>query len=1301
MLAWQASVDSLQVHLLVERPTPILDPSSVLPLATRVALEVCLRLVHHVEICSRPSIRAYRMFSLLLTNLSSTRNAMDSIPNRVRNSPKPPPHFLSSMREPAPLWHVPDDLRLTQNSIGFGSNTNNSSSIFGASKPATGGFGTTNNSGGLFGGSSNTTNAGFGSGSTFGSNSSTGGVFGSGTSSTGGFGFGSGSNNNTSAFGTNQQKSLFGANGTGTTGGFGTGSGGFSNSTALNNVPPPQGTNVVPFNPTTEKEANGSISKYETITFQDPYKPYSLEELRLADYNGGRQFGTGTGGTGAFGQSNFGNSTFTGNTTAFGGNTGSSIFGSNNNTTTSSPFGTNTATSGAFGSNNTGSSLFGSNQSKPGGLFGASSSSAPSGGLFSTTTNNNSTTTGGFGFGSNNNTGSSLFGNNNSTQNQTKPSIFGSTSNASGNTGGFSFSSPNNNSGGFFGNNNNNSTSNTTGGIFGNNNNSQQQTGTGTSLFNNNQNQNTGGLFSKPANAFGSTTQNQGGGLFGSNNTANTGSNIFGSNTNNQTSGGGLFGNTGNANSNTGGGIFGNQNKTGGLFGNNTSNTTGSIFGGNNANTATSGSGLFSNNNAGTSNAQSSGSLFGGTTTNTGGSIFGNNQNKGIFGNSTTTNNQGTSIFGGSMNSGLFNQSQNNQQNPQQQEVKHASLLDPNPYGQSSIWTGLPQPTPENSKPLFTPLTATKKMQESAMKPISSLRLNQSRYNTPPRRNGYGFSYSTYGTPNSATSTPGGASLSSSMYGNRGFSGGSFGRSFNRSASVQNLRSYYASDSDDIWKPNAFAPSHRNSSGSIKRLTIDRSIRQDLFSRPQMPALPAPKSSNSEATSSNATSNNNNAEPPKRLHKRVSFENTVQETSLNSASGTLVRTEQDSDEETTPPRAINGATEPARSHELQAVPEDRESHQVSSKPTKANPQSDQTPGAYWMKPSRSEIAKMPREQKRAFKNFQVGRNGCGFINFDAPVDLESLNLDDVFGNIVNLSIRSVTVYPDPSTKPIVGKGLNVASTIELENSWPRNKGQLSSETSGRHYEQHIKRLKKMEGTDFISYDSSRGIWKFHVPHYTTYGLDYDDDDEGMDQSELSLPPSSLENPADASVMEVDDHTDSNEEDDTFAFRRTVPGQFTKQSIMEDDSALPADDEVQQHSDDGSDCSMVSEEDMVSDGDDMSPIMPGYLPQAAPDFSSPTKAPPRSAIPGTPGKPLLDLEGDWAEQLERTISPRKQNRDLLREAQSKVLLDKNFSPLKPKAATKVNFKSSIDIMNSIFLPATGEKTTKAAQPDFEV
>ena len=1212
---------------------------------------------------------------------------------------------------------APTDQVLTTSSAGaFGNNNTTGSSIFGANKTNTFGSTTPASGGGLFGNQTNTSTntTGFGaSGGAFGSTNTN--AFGSNaTPSTGGAfgGFGNNASNNaTAGFGTSQNKPLFGSQGTGTTGGaFGSPGSAFS-ALGNNSLPPCSGTDQLAFQPTVEKEPNGSASHYQTITFQQPYQKYSLEELRLADYEKGHQFGNSGGAAGAFGATNFGSGAFGATNTggAFGSNTntGGGLFG--NTSTSGGAFGSQTATSGGVFGSSSGGGLFG--QNKPatgGGLFGQQTSSGTTSGLFGTSNNTSTPAFGGF-------------GQQNQTQNQpatgglfgqNKPatgSLFGN-SGTTGTTGttGFSFGNQQQQSntpqtGGLFG--SGNTGTNTGGGLFGNNTNTQSNTTGGLFGSTGTQNQ-SGGLFgnNKPAGAFGtSTTQGStSGGLFGNTGT-NTGGGLFGNTQQqqNNTTGGGIFGNNNNQQQ-QGGGIFGQtQNKpVGGLFGGTSTNTGGGLFGQNNNNNQQQSGGLFGNNQQ---PQQQGGGLFGGTST-TGGGLFGmnNNQNKpgGLFNNSTTNNNQGGGLFGGGTSGGLFNQSQNQQQQQfsNQQEVKHASLLDPNPYGQSSIWTGLPNPTPENSKPVFTPLTATKKLEESARKPLPTMRLNQSRYMTPPRRNGFGFSYSTYGTPSSVASTPGAAPLSGSMYGSRGWSGGSFGRSFNRSASVQNLRSQYANDADDIWKPNAFAPSHRNSSGSIKRLTIDRSIRQDLFNRPPaVPSLPAPKPDTNGDPNQQPRISGGGGETQKKLSKRVSFEHDNQETTLNSESGAVARIE-DHDDEEEPPRR-NGA-----SKDLQAVPEDRESHQVTSKPRKPNPEQDPEPGEYWMKPSKAEIQKMPTDQKKNFKGFQVGRQGCGYVVFDGTVDLSAIDLDKLYDELVQIRVRSVTVYPDSSKTPPAGRGLNVPSTITIENSWPRKHGKPIADTSGPEYDKHIRRLKRVPDTEFISYNAQTGGWIFKVAHYTRYGLDYDDDGESMmdqSQSELSLPPHALEKSADASVMEVDEE-ESDDNDDTFAFKQSVPGQFGRGSIIpaDEDTELASDHEHEQY-DDGSEHSAVSEEDMMSE-DEPSPQMPGSMPQPPERFLlSPTKAPTKPVVPGTPGKPLLDLEGDWAEQLQRTISPRKQNRDVLREAQSKVILDKAFSPIKPKAAPQVNFRSSIDIMNSMFKPASNKKASKAAEPDFEV
>jgi nuclear pore complex protein Nup98-Nup96 len=829
----------------------------------------------------------------------------------------------------------------------------------------------------------------------------------------------------------------------------------------------------------------------------------------------------------------------------------------------------------------------------------------------------------------------------------------------------------------------------------------------------------TGGLFGSGGLGTTQASQSQpAGGLFGTTQPSTGSGGLFGGGTSGQSTTG--FGGAGQS---TGGGLFGGsgtQQQKPSLFGG-----TGS-FGG--AQTQSTG-GLFGGGN--TNPQQQGGGLFGGASTNTGGLFSASQQQQkpSLFGTTqSNTSIQNNGLFGGQSTNSLFNTSQQSQQTPQQPQALHSSLLDGNPYGQASIWSGLPEATPQNSGPLVTPLSASQRLRESQMKTIPSFRLSSTNFMTPPRRQGYGFTYSTYGSPNSAASTPGGGGLSSSMYG-RSFTGGSFGRSVGKSFSATNLRQQFAADGESVLSPGAFAPgSSRYSSGSIRRLTIDRNVKADLFSRPvpTQPALPAPSSNVNGVTNgtSNGEAPNSSTLPeqPSKLKKRVSFDNNItggtHDGSVNGVNGTLVRTETDGPEPTAEEQGflrssrrgkpMNGTSsappqmEQVRGKELAVVPEDRETDNVISKmrlPTDAPAVVDPKPGEYWMKPSRAELSRMPREKLQHFKVLQVGRQGCGFVTFDEEVDLTTVPLDDLFGKIVEIRIRSITVYSDASTKPPPGKGLNVPSTLHLENSWPRARGAPSSATTGPLFDRHILRLKRMPNTQYVSYDTQTGVWTFKVAHYTRYGLDYDDEeesDDGSNGSGLSDPPDNLAEPEQTpraeneanSQMDIDDNTpeESSPDDDTFDFKRKiVPGGFGQQSAIDYDQEESFLDDRAAGAASGSEKSYESEQ----EGSEDEVNMVGSFPQPH-HLTQPEESPARSTMKtsrhpwDTPGKPLIDLDGDWAEQLQRTISPRKQNREALRDIQGRVLLDRVTLPTKQQTVSNENeIRTNIDLMNSLF------------------
>jgi nuclear pore complex protein Nup98-Nup96 len=934
------------------------------------------------------------------------------------------------------------------------------------------------------------------------------------------------------------------------------------------------------------------------------------------------------------------------NKTLFGGSTGGSAFGSGggfgqtNATTVGNPFGGGTtATAGAFG---------GQQQQPTTGTFGG-------------------------------------FGQQNQNQNQTKPGgLFGS-----GLSTGTQQQQP---GGGLFG-------SSAGGSLFGQNNQQQQQQQQqqpGSSLFGGqNQQSGTGSMFG------GNQQQEQKPGLFGMNaGTANTGTSAFGGfggSQNNQTGSTGLFGGAQNQQQ---------QQKPGGLFGG--SGSGGSLFGQ-------------------TGTAQNTSSLFG-------------SQNQ----------QQGSGFGTGS----LFSSTQQNQQQPQQQQPApgsfQTSLLDGNPYGNQSIFSGLPAPNAPSPGPLATPLSASMKQKQRTPLPIYKITPNAAnRLITPPRRQGYGFSYSTYGTPSSASSV---SSLNGSVLGGSnmraGNINGSFGRSFGKSFSTSNLRKSFDPDSDSVLTPGALtgAPPSRYSSGSLKRLTIDRSLRSDLFQRPA-------------ASPATITSGDDAGHVGDKLKKRVSFDSPV--------NGAIVRTETETESpgptaeelgflrsirkndnvngvngvSTTTPSS--GPTKPemeqVRGNELAVVPEHSEDSTVANgvPAIPSIPSKDPQPGEYWMKPSRAELSKMNREQLKHVEGFTVGRHLCGSVTFDRPVDLTTIDLDNLLGGIVQISVRSITVYPDEAQKPPRGKGLNVPSTLRIENSWPRGRDKKAAATitSGPLYEKHVDRLRKVHNTEFVTYEKDTGVWVFRVAHFTTYGLEYEDEGESLNQSTLSAAPDTptpkAQSPAAHRSLDNTFNSELNStfsldvsfvgsmagvDDDTFDFkkRKMVPGAFGNQMEGVEDEKMGSMDEDGEGSflEDGSTGSTAdrygeedateSQQSEVGFDEDENMEMAGSFPtpNQTVEHDNTTRTDMfnlddtgRSTQWGTPTKPQLDLNGDWAEQLQRTISPRKQDRDALREMQAQAFADREQQQedtSKEAPATnsrQKSFTTSIDLMNSLFSQPT--------------
>lgn len=1054
----------------------------------------------------------------------------------------------------------------------------------------------------------------------------------------------------------------------------------------------------------------------------------------MADYNQGRRYGNNNGQAGAFGQSTgfggFGSNNNNNTTTAstgFGGantNTGGGLFGGGNTTTnTTSAFGQNTGS--AFGTNNntsTGGGLFGQAKPATGGLFGSTNntSTGTTGGLFGGGSTSN--TTGGFGsggggFGSSTTGGGGLFGQNKpatggglfgggaATNNTSTPFGGGTT-----NTGG-AFGQSNTGGGGLFGQSNNqasstpafgasNTTSNTGGGLFG----GGGATGGGFGQNNQTSTQNTtsGGLFGGGGGGFGQNNQQnqqKSGGLFGGASTGATGGGLFGGQSNqSQPASGGLFGGaaTNNNNNSTGGGLFGQKPATGGssLFGGaasttNTGSTGGGLFGGlggQNNQQNNGGSSLFGGQN---NNQQKPGGLFGGSTNNT-------NTGGGLFGGGLGQQNNQQSTLGGS----LFS-SQNQQ--PQQQQQNNNSLfgasgssllntsMNTNPYGNDALFAGLATPS-QSPGPIATPLSSSQKNKKNPILPQHKLNPAAStRLLTPQtKRGGYGFSYSTYGSPANGASQAGNPNFSGSLFANRGLS-----QSLSKSVSASNLRNSFTPDTS-ILSPGAFSTTGRNfGNGSLKRLNINRNInagRTPLFDEP--------------------------------AQKRVSFAaGDSMNGDTNGETAMVVR----QDEEDSSPRAGNhdAGRETSRTdmqqvngNELARVSEDHVLTPKSSSSVNIQPGQDPKPGEYWCSPSIDQLRKMSKQELRSVPNFVVGRQHIGEIKFNhgEPVDLSEVDLNKLFGDIVQLNPRNATVYGETCTclpKPPLGSALNRPSEIVLGNSWPRNK-------AGKKDVKHLERLKRVAGTTFVKYNQSTGEWTFTVPHFSSYGLDYDDysDDEDEDaSSELSdVPDTPVDQQHRSSQMTSTPQDDSfasptqSSPDDTFDFKKgfrgraSVPGGFGDDTMYEDDEdvqdtrgesflgrrSVGSLDGQQDADYSESESGLAHDQSMA--GSVSSPVQTTEQTPAKEDTFKSTLMP-KSILKagqflkpatGTPSKAQPVFDDDWANQLQRTISPKKQDRQALRESQGHVLREQETQPTKLSQSVRGRqMTTAMDLMDSLF------------------
>jgi hypothetical protein len=114
------------------------------------------------------------------------------------------------------------------------------------------------------------------------------------------------------------------------------------------------------------------------------------------------------------------------------------------------------------------------------------------------------------------------------------------------------------------------------------------------------------------------------------------------------------------------------------------------------------------------------------------------------------------------------------------------------------------------------------------------------------------------------------------------------------------------------------------------------------------------------------------------------------------------------------------------------------------------------------------------------RGLQFAREGVGMVRFHGETDVRDVlhNLRD----IVLLHPGEVVVYPNPSTKPPIGVGLNKAAEITLYGCMPKTQGFRDPKAKDR-YKRRVKQMTEDKGAEFVDYDCMHGTWRFRVSHF--------------------------------------------------------------------------------------------------------------------------------------------------------------------------------------------------------------------------
>eukprot|EP00397_Hematodinium_sp_SG-2012_P011618 GEMP01011762.1.p1 GENE.GEMP01011762.1~~GEMP01011762.1.p1 ORF type:complete len:823 (+),score=163.08 GEMP01011762.1:119-2587(+) len=120
----------------------------------------------------------------------------------------------------------------------------------------------------------------------------------------------------------------------------------------------------------------------------------------------------------------------------------------------------------------------------------------------------------------------------------------------------------------------------------------------------------------------------------------------------------------------------------------------------------------------------------------------------------------------------------------------------------------------------------------------------------------------------------------------------------------------------------------------------------------------------------------------------------------------------------------------------------------------------------------------PEELKRV-PDLTVSRPHVASITFHGLTDCTDMDLPSV----IQLEVGEVLVYPNASSKPPIGFGLNKSATVTMYQCWPPDSDAVLNADGRDKYRKKIQHMTEVKNARFIDYNCHTGIWKFDVDHF--------------------------------------------------------------------------------------------------------------------------------------------------------------------------------------------------------------------------